>query len=142
MATVAARAEARLALLDAATDQHTGAPPEIITGLGVLASMPPLWPSGPEAWRLTLAHVKDFAERWDYRARAAGWVDVALYGVHPAAPGANFAALGAAWLIGRSALAVLAIESDGAILVGTRAGARLRVFRTAPDPFAVLPWLS
>jgi hypothetical protein len=142
MAAARARAEAGLAPLDAAIEQHTGAPPEIITGLDLLASLAPLWPQRAEAWRLTLAHVRDFAERWDHRARLAGWCDVTLYGVHRSAPGANYSALGAAWLAARSAHTVMAIEEAGTILLATRGGARLRIYRTQPDPAAVLPWLA
>jgi hypothetical protein len=135
-------AQARLTLpLDAAIEQHAGAPPDIITGLELLAGLPPLWPAGPEAWRLTLTYMRDFAERWDHRARLAGWPDVALYGVHRMAPGANFSALGAAWLAARSAYKVLAIEDNGAILLGTRTASRLHIYRRPPDPEAMLPWL-
>ena len=121
-------------------EQQTRAPDHIVAGLKVLAGLPPLWPAGNEAWRLTLAHVKDFAERWDCRARATGWDDVTLYGVHRRAPGANYSALGAAWLAARSAYAVLAIESDATIVVGTRTASRLRIYPHPPSRDAVLPW--
>jgi hypothetical protein len=134
-------AQARLLLpLDAAIERQTGSPDHIVAGLEFLAGLPPLWPAGAEAWRLQLAHVKDFASRWDHRARLSGWSDVMLYGVHRLAPGPNIAALGAAWLAARSACTVLAIEDDGAILLGTRAASRLRIYRRPPDPDAVLPW--
>ena len=135
-------AQERLLLPLGATEQQIGAPDLIVAGLKFLAGLPPLWPAGAAAWRLQLAHVKDFADRWDYRARFAGWSDLGLYGVHRAAPGANVAALGAAWVAARSAFAVLAIEDGGAILLGTRTASRLRVYRISPDPDAVLPWLA
>jgi hypothetical protein len=69
--------------LDREIEQQTGAPEHIAAGLESLARLPPLWPAGAEAWRLTLAHMRDFSEQWDYRARLAGWSDVILYGVHP-----------------------------------------------------------
>jgi hypothetical protein len=137
-------AQARLLLpLDAATEQQTGAPDYIIAGLEFLAGMPPLWPAGAELWRLQLAHAADFARRWDHRARLAGWCDLGLYGVHRSAPGANIAALGSAWVVAaRTSYAVLAIEDEGAILLGTRAASRLRIYRQSPNRDAVLPWLS
>ena len=128
--------------LDRTIEQQAGPPDHIVAGLKYLAGLPPLWAAGAEAWRLQLAHVTDFARRWDHRARVAGWCDLGLYGAHRVAPGANHSALGAAWLVARSAYTVLAIEDDGAILLGTRAASRLRIYRRPPDCDAVLPWLS
>jgi hypothetical protein len=136
MATARARAEARLAPIE----QHAGAPPHVAAGLEFLTGLPPLWLAGPELWRLQLAHVKDFAAKWDHRARLVGWCDLTLYGVHRSAPAANFAALGGAWVAARSAYTVLAIEDQGAILVATQTASRLRIYRQAADPDAVLPW--
>jgi hypothetical protein len=131
---------APLALPLEAIEQQTGAPDHIIAGLKFLAGLPPLWPAGAELWRLQLAHVKDFAAKWDHRARLVGWCDLMLYGVHRSAPAANFSALGGAWVAARSAYTVLAIEDHGAILVATQTASRLRIYRQAPDPDAVLPW--
>jgi hypothetical protein len=135
-------AQARLLLLDAATEQQTGAPDHIIAGLEFLAGLPPLWSASAEAWRLQLSPVRDFAHRWDRRARAVGWCDLTLYGVHRVAPGANFSALGCAWLAARSAYVVLSIDLDGAVVLGARTGSRLKAYQRVPDPDAMLPWLA
>jgi hypothetical protein len=83
--------------LDAAVEQRTGAPPEIIAGLRLLAAAAPLFPGmGPEVWRLVLAYITDLARDWDGLARAAGWSSLQMYVVHPLAPAARLNALGAA----------------------------------------------
>jgi hypothetical protein len=133
---------AQAALKFSTEANHTGAPPDVATGLELLAALPPLWSVGPETWRLTLAYVRDFAERWDGPARAVGWSDLGLYGIHRSAPAARLSAMGAAWIAARSAHTVISIEAGGAIVLATRTGRRLRVYKTSLDPGAVLPWLA
>jgi hypothetical protein len=140
MATATARAETRLAPLDAAIEQRAGALREIHVGLRLLRAAAPIFPGmGPEVWRLVLAYITDFARDWDGLARAAGWSSLQLYGLHPIAPAARLSVMGAAWVAARSAHKVIAIEA-AAIVVATQTGGRLRIYRTAPDPEAVLPW--
>ena len=54
-------------------------PPDVVRGLELLASSPPLWPIGKAAWLSVVDHVKAFACRWDGQARACGWPDLELY---------------------------------------------------------------
>jgi len=128
--------------LEKASDK-AGLAADAIVGLELLARSPPLWPAGPETWRLTLAYVRDFTEQWDARVRAVSWSNITLYGIHKSEPASRLSAMGAAWIAARAAHTVVGIEpGSGAIILATRAGSRLRVYRTAPDPDGVLPWLA
>jgi hypothetical protein len=88
---------------------------------------------------VVLASVRAFARAWDAPARAAGWDDAALYGLHSRASWGNLAAMGAAWLLARSGDVAVAIER-GAIVSTTPTGGRLRIFRPARDADAVVAW--
>jgi hypothetical protein len=83
--------------------------------------------------------VTAFSERWDSQARACGFSALALYGLHQRAPWSNLAAMGAAFLFARRGDRVLEVEA-GVILLMSQLGNRLRLYRVAPDPDAVLAW--
>jgi hypothetical protein len=106
---------------------------EVLGGLERLADRP-LWST--TRWAEDLAAAKAFAQRW---CSACGWSRLDLWGVHPRAPGKRLAAMGAAILACRRGDRVLEVDA-GAILVVTRLGSRLRVYRAAPDPERVLAW--
>lgn len=109
-------------------DQAAEPPDDVVRGLALVGSSPPLWPVGAVRWAMVLNAVGGFASRWDGQARAAGWSTLQLYGLHQAAPYANLAAMGGAWLMARSGhLRVLAIDAE-AIHISTLSGSRLRLF--------------
>jgi hypothetical protein len=113
---------------------------DVAAGLELLARSPPLWLIGAEGWAIAVARARAFAERWDGQAPAAGWSTLELYGMHRRAPFARLTAMGAAWVLARSGGSAIAVASD-AIVVATRTGGRLRIYRTAaPDPDAVSAW--
>ncbi len=109
----------------------------VVAGLDQLARSPPLWSTTKWADELTAARA--FAGRWQAPALACGWTLLDLWGAHPRAPAARLACLGAGWIVARSGHHVLEADT-GAIRVVTRLGSRLRIYRTEPDPGAVLAW--
>ena len=113
--------------------------PGVVRGLQVLAGGPPLWPEDLVTWPMVVASVKAFAERWDGEARACGWPALSLYGLHRRAPWANLAAMGAAFVLARVGSRASAINGC-AIETGSATGMPLRVYRTEPEPAAVLAW--
>ena len=120
--------------------QIAGAVPgDVMAGLSALAAGPPLWPVDVARWAEIITTVTAFAERWDGQARACGWLALALYGLHQRAPWSNLAAMGAAFLFARRGDRVLEVEAS-AILLVSRLGSRLRMYRMAPDADAVLAW--
>lgn len=113
---------------------------DVAAGLDLLTRSPPLWPVEADDWTLAIVRAHSFAERWDALARSAGWSTLDLYGMHRRAPYARLTAMGAAWLVARSSgHNAIAVTAD-AITLATLTGARLRIYRTAPDPDAVLAW--
>lgn len=123
----------------ALSGERLAVPADVIAGLELLRRSPPLWPIGAEEWSRAVTRALAFAERWDAVARAAGWDDLALYGLHRGAPYANLAAMGAAWVLARSGHVALAVDARS-ISVATRSGGRLRIYRVEPDSDAVLAW--
>jgi hypothetical protein len=119
--------------------QPEGPPADVIAGLELLARSPPLWPISTEEWSRTVASVRAFAERWDASARAAGWRSPELYRLHRRAPYARLDAMGAAWLLAQSGDFALAVDA-ATIVTTTHTGNRLRIYRTAPIPEAMLAW--
>lgn len=75
---------------------------DVAGGLDLLERSPPLWPVDSETWAAVVVSVAGFADRWDSQARAAGWSELELYGLHCGAPYANLAAMGAAFVLARS----------------------------------------
>jgi hypothetical protein len=110
-----------------------------MAGLSALAAGPPLWPVDVARWAEIITTVTAFAERWDTQARACGWSALALYGLHQRAPWSNLAAMGAAFVAARRGDRVLEVEA-GVILLASRLGSRLRMYRSEPDPDSVLAW--
>ena len=61
------------------------------------------------AWRDRLIGAADFERTWGVQARALGWTDGELYGLHPLAPMTRLDARGAAFCtLGRTVAAVTA----------------------------------
>ena len=111
-------------------------PADLVAGL---ERSPPRWPVDRATWAGVVADVAAFAERWDSQARAAGYSDLELYGLHRSAPYTNLSAMGAAWVMARGGFAAIAVTAD-AIAMRSRTGATLRIRRFAISPDAVLPW--
>ena len=88
--------------------------------------------------RPSFASLAGFADRWDGQARAAGWSDLELYGLHRAAPGqiCRRWARRSYWRVRHSAIAV----SPDAILTRSAAGAMLRIHGFPLGPDAVPAW--
>jgi hypothetical protein len=101
---------------------------------------PPAWPTDRLAiWPFVLDELAAFERAWGESARTAGWDELSLYGLHSRAPAANLAAMGAAFLVALSGWQVIAV-GPGAIVLVSRTGSRLRIYRRPPDPAAVLAW--
>ena len=111
---------------------------EALAGIAQLRSSPPLWPVGFERWCDILAAVEAFERQHGPIARARGWSQTQLYGLHQRAPYARLSAMGAAWVIARTGHRVLEVDHIGMLLV-TRTSARLRIVRAAPEG-AMLAW--
>jgi hypothetical protein len=125
--------------LEAAIERAGGLPADVVRGLDRLTQSPPLFPVDEATWRGVVGSVTDFAARWDGQARAAGWDSLALYGLHPGAPYARLAAMGAAFLIARAGLRTVAVSGE-AIAVASYTGAHQRIYRTRLDPDTVPAW--
>jgi hypothetical protein len=110
---------------------------DVLAGLDRLARSPPLWSCAD--WPAMVDRAKAFAGRWSEPAQACGWSRLDLWSVHRRAPGARLASLGAAIIAARRGDRVVELDA-AAILVVTRLGSRLRIYRTAPDPERVLAW--
>lgn len=112
-----------------------------VAGLKLLEASPPAaWPVDRVAhWPGMIAGAMAFARCWDSHARESGWTELQLYGLHPRAPWANLAAMGAAFQIGLAGGSVIAVSAE-AIAIVMRTGSRQRLYRRAPDPQAVLAW--
>jgi hypothetical protein len=111
----------------------------VLAGLDLLARSPALWPVGTDRWADVLATVKGFEQAHGRPARARGWSDLSLYGLHRTAPYANLAGMGAAFFVARSGHRVAGIDGDGILLISPN-GARLRIYRVEPDECAVAVW--
>lgn len=114
-------------------------PADVAAGLDLLARSRPLWPVVVEEWCRAVAGVQAFADRWDGLARGAGWSLLELYGLHRCAPCARLSTMGAGWLIARAGYCAVSVDT-AAIGVSSWAGNRLRIYRSLPDPGAVLAW--
>jgi hypothetical protein len=116
-------------------------PDDVVRGLQMLASSPPLWPVPLAQWLSVVDCVRVFAVGWDGQARACGWSTLSLYGLHAGAPMARLDAMGAGWLLARSGPGhrAIAVAAD-AIEVVTSTTARLRIYKMPVDPAAVVAW--
>jgi hypothetical protein len=113
----------------------------VAAGLEQLAAAPPAgWPIDRLArWPSVVDQVMAFRRQCDRPARAAGWDDRSLYGLHRHAPYANVAAMGAAFLAALNSWHVIGVDVDAIALV-SRAGSRLRIYRQASDADSVVAW--
>jgi hypothetical protein len=116
-------------------------PDYVAAGLEQLAAAAPtLWPIEQLArWPSVVDRVMAFRRQCDRPARAAGWDDLSLYGLHRRAPYANVAAMGAAFLAALNSWHVIGVGAD-AIAIVSPAGSRLKIYREPPDPDAVVAW--
>jgi hypothetical protein len=83
--------------------------------------------------------VQVFAAVHDATARRHGWSSPGLYGLSRLAPWADVSRMGAAWIVARSGHRVAGIDGDGILLISPN-GARLRIYRVAPDEHAAVAW--
>jgi hypothetical protein len=113
-------------------------PADVTRGLATLATGAPLWPVGRDRWAAMVTAIQAFAAVHDARARSCGWSSLSLYGLHHAAPYANLAAMGAAWVVARSGHRVAAVAADSILLVAPT-GSRLRIYR-GDDQGSVVAW--
>ena len=100
-------------------------------GFAALSSMPPPSAFSPERWARIVDAAGAFLDRWAAEAIACGWSDLDVFGCDPDRPDARFDAMGLALLLDR--MAVVGIDPDGADLIATAGGAKLR-FRRRPLP--------
>ncbi|MBX9649700.1 MAG: hypothetical protein K2X57_21890 [Xanthobacteraceae bacterium] len=115
-------------------------PADVLEGLQQLGRGPSVWPIDQAGrWVADVARVTAFAAHWDARARAAGWSDLQLYGLHRYAPYANLAGMGVAFVVALGRSTVLDVQAE-AINIATPTGSRLQFVRRPPDPAAVLAW--
>jgi hypothetical protein len=112
-------------------------PDEVLAGLGKLAGAPPLWGT-PTDWRELFDRLRAWTCRWHGPATAAGWGEVALYGLSPDAPQVRRDLMGGAWLANLSGHQTVAVDRDAIRLVA-RTAARLSVYR--PEAGGMLGWL-
>jgi hypothetical protein len=112
---------------------------EARAGIAQLRSAPALWPVGFDRWQEILAAIEAFEIQHGAVARARGWLQTQLYGLHPTAPYARLDAMGAAWLIARTGHCVVSIDHVGMRLV-TRTASRLQLLRGSADADVALPW--
>jgi hypothetical protein len=118
-------------------DEQRAPPDEVVAGLALLLRSPPLWPV-PQ-WRIAVERVEAFAFAHDCEARAAGWSDLQLYGLHKHGPYQRLDGMGAAFLIAMRGDRVVAVRPDVIHLASVR-GARLRLFRDEPHPDSMIAW--
>jgi hypothetical protein len=114
-------------------------PEEVISGLDLLATSPPLWPVEGAAWLGVVERVRAFACQWDARSRAAGWSSLELYALHQRAPYGNLAGMGGAFVVARCGHHVINVAAD-AIRVRSPTGSDLRIYRRELEAQSVLAW--
>jgi hypothetical protein len=110
---------------------------DVMAGLEHLARSPPLWPVDADRWSEVVGALMAFERRFGGQVR--GWSPLALWGMHRRAPYANLAAMGAVFAAARANHTILEFGRDSLLMV-SRAGSRLRIFRRVPDRDAVLAW--
>jgi hypothetical protein len=128
-----------------------GVPDRVAGGLAQLEAAPPArWPLDQAArWPAMIDRVTAFASQWDGAARACGWDDVSLYGLHCRAPWARLSAMGAAFVIALEHRPppllvarkgpVAAVTAEAIVLI-TPTSSRLRLYRRPLDREAVAAW--
>ena len=100
-------------------------------GYAALCSM--ARPSGfsPERWQRIVDAAGSFLDRWAAAAITCGWSDLDVFGCDRDRPDARFDCMGLVMLLDR--VEVVGIDPDGADLIATTGGAKLR-FRRRPLP--------
>jgi hypothetical protein len=90
-------------------------------------------PSGfsPERWQRIVNGAGSFLDRWASEAITCGWSDLDVFGCDRDRPDTRFDCMGLAMLLDR--VEVAGIDPDGADLIATAGGAKLR-FRRRPLP--------
>jgi hypothetical protein len=100
-------------------------------GYAALCSMAPPERFSPERWQRIVDAAGSFLDRWDSEAITCGWSDLDVFGCDRDRPDARFDCMGLAMLLDR--MEVVGIDPDGADLIATVGGAKLR-FRRRPLP--------
>src|SRR5437763_734888 len=100
-------------------------------GYAALCSMVPPSAFSPERWQRIVDAAGSFLDRWALEAITCGWSDLDVFGCDPDRPDARFDCMGLAMLLDR--VEVAGIDPDGADLIATTGGAKLR-FRRRPLP--------
>jgi len=100
-------------------------------GYAALCSMTPPAGFSSERWARIVDAAGVFLDRWAADAIRCGWSDLDVFGCDRDRPDARFDAMGLALLLDR--MAVVGIDPDGADLIATAGGAKLR-FRRRPLP--------
>jgi hypothetical protein len=110
-------------------------PDDVLAGLAKLASGPPLWGIEIE-WHELVERLRAWSCRWHGPTTAAGWDEVALYGVSAEASQVRRELMGGAWMANLRSHQTVAIDRDRIGLVA-RTAARLSIYRPAAG--GVLP---
>src|SRR5437763_8144108 len=100
-------------------------------GYAALCLMTPPEGFSPERWQRIVDAAGAFLDRWASEAIACGWSDLSVFGCDRDRPDARFDCMGLAMLLDR--VEVAGIDPDGADLIATTGGAKLR-FRRRPLP--------
>jgi hypothetical protein len=104
-----------------------------VHGLALLLRSPPLWPVPFAQWRIAVERVEASAYAHDCEARAAGWSDLQLYGLHPHAPWARLDAMGAGFPIARRGDRVITVAPEAIVVAAP-------LPRAEPHPESVVAW--
>ena len=107
-------------------------------GYAALCSMTPPAGFSSERWARIVDAAGVFLDRWAADAIRCGWSDLDTFGCDRDRPDARFDAMGLVMLLDR--MEVVGIDPDGADLIATAGGAKLR-FRRRPLPrHTILLW--
>src|SRR5947207_141206 len=106
-----------------------GVPRRWAEGYAALCAMAA--PAGftPERWQRIVDAAGSFLDRWASAAITCGWSDLDVFGCDPDRPDARFDCMGLALLLDR--MEVVGLDPDGADLIATVGGAKLRFRRRA-----------
>ena len=109
---------------EAASTKLPGVPPDWCEGVGLLATVPAPPTILPRRWAALAASAFRLVRDHGVELHTAGWDALDLFGLHAAAPAANPADWGLAWLLGEAG-SVLDVSADAVTMCAVPGGARL-----------------
>ena len=122
----------------ALVEYGAGVPRRWAEGYAALCTMAPPAGFSPERWRRIVDAAGVFLDRWAADAIRCGWSDLDTFGCDPDRPDARFDAMGLVMLLDR--VEVTGIDPDGADLIATAGGAKLRFRRRALPQSTISLW--